>query len=311
MQKAIVRLAPLLPLFALASYCYAQPIRGGRIPVDWTQARIQDTGEVLNIVLNQAEGMDWMVGVKVKAEAENTISVGDGTRGLVFQRLTGQPETQPKIVGHALDQMSVSGSSISISGGADGQVLIVYVELSHARDITIRDAQGLSNFARVSDGILIDNGNVLKNSLLGQGELVQIAILGLNSIRRSFGWGPAVALASPTWPEPLRDELSLRLHLSQKIDFEPVSPPSSPVRFYAQLTISPVGDVKNVAFTDQPQLSANAIKAIRSTIARWVFLPFLVNAYPEEVTAQIVIIVTPEGTVQASISPNTDRLGLP
>jgi len=308
MQEALICSALLL---TLALRNPAQPVRGGKIPVDWTQARIRDTDEVLNLVLNQAEGMDWMVGVKVKAEAENTISVGDGTRGLMFQRVTGQPETQPKVVGHAPDQMSVSGSSISISGGAEGQVLIVYVELSHARDITIRDAKGLSNFARVSDGILIDNGNVLKNSRLGQGELVQMAILGLNSIRRSFGRGPVVAPASPAWPEPLRDELSLRLHLTQKIDFEPVSPPSSPVRFYARFTISPAGDVMNVSFPDLPRVSPNAIEAIRSTIARWMFLPFLVNGHPEEVSAQLAIMVLPDGTVQASISPNTDRLGLP
>lgn len=98
MQKAIVRLAPLLPLFALASYCCAQSIRSGNIPVDWTQARIQDTGEVLNVVLNQAEGMDWMVGVKVKAEAENTISVGDGTRGLMFQRSRVNLRPNPRLL---------------------------------------------------------------------------------------------------------------------------------------------------------------------------------------------------------------------
>jgi len=105
MQEALICSALLL---TLALRNPAQPVRGGKIPVDWTQARIRDTDEVLNLVLNQAEGMDWMVGVKVKAEAENTISVGDGTRGLMFQRVTGQPETQPKVVGHAPDQMSVS-----------------------------------------------------------------------------------------------------------------------------------------------------------------------------------------------------------
>jgi len=70
MQEALICSALLL---TLALRNPAQPVRGGKIPVDWTQARIRDTDEVLNLVLNQAEGMDWMVGVKVKAEAENTI----------------------------------------------------------------------------------------------------------------------------------------------------------------------------------------------------------------------------------------------
>ena len=71
--------------------------------------------------------MDWMVGVKVNAGAENTISVGDAIRSLLYQRITSHAEAQPRIAGHVPDQLSVSRSAVSISGGSDDQLLVVYV----------------------------------------------------------------------------------------------------------------------------------------------------------------------------------------
>jgi len=286
MYQAAVRSALIL-LLALGA---SGQTRFGKIPVDWAQAPIPNTSDVLDIVLSQADSVDWMVGVKVNAGADNSISVGDGIRGPMFQRIAGHSDSPPGIVGHAPDRIRVSGSSVSISGGVDGEVLIVYVELSEARGITIRDDQGRSNFAHVSDGIVIDDGNIFKNSLQGRSELAALAIQGLNAMRASFGWGPVVAMGPPTRTEPF--------HLSKYVEFEPVTPPSRSVTLYARFSVSPTGDVTSVSVRDVPELTPAAIASIKSTITQWKFQPLLGKRYSD---TEAMIVLSTDGRVQSSI----------
>ncbi len=291
MYQTAVRSALIL-LLALAA---SGQTRSSKIPVDWTQAPIPNTSDVLDIVLNQLDGVDWMVGVKVSAGADNSISVGDGIRGPMFQRIAGHSDSMPGIFGHAPDRIRVSGSSVSISGGADGEVLIVYVELSEARGISIRDDQGRSHFAHASDGIVIDNGNIFKNSLQGRSELAALAMQGLNAMRASFGLGPVIAMG----PTPLRDELAPRLHLSRYVEFEPVTPPSGPVALGVRFSVSPAGDVTDVSFRDVPEPTPEAIASIKSTIVQWKFQPS--KGQPAQVTDEVVIVISANGRVQSSV----------
>jgi hypothetical protein len=287
MHQAALRSALIL----LLSFAIFGQTRPGKVPVDWTQVPIQNTSDVLDIVLNQLDGVDWIVGVKVNAGADNSISVGDGTRGPMFQRIAGHSDSPPGIAGHARDRIRVSGSSVFISGGAEGQVLFVYVELSQARGITVRDDQGRSSFAQVSDGIVIDNGNVFKNSLQGPGELASLAMLGLNAMRASFGWGPVVAIGRTARPESLR--------LSHYVEFERVAPPSSSVTAYARFNVSPTGDVTSVSLRDVPELTPAAIASIKSTISQWKFQPIPGKAQP--INDDVMVVVSPDGRVRSSI----------
>jgi hypothetical protein len=82
-------------LLAFACYGQTRPADGGQLHADWTQMPIQDNSEVLDIVLNPANGVDWIVGINVR-DGENAISVGDGSRGNLFQMATGERTGQRK-----------------------------------------------------------------------------------------------------------------------------------------------------------------------------------------------------------------------
>jgi hypothetical protein len=194
MRTPFVVAFPVAILLAFACYGQTHPVHAGPLHTDWTQIPIQNNSDVLDITLKPVEGMDWAVGITVKARAKNTISIGDAIRSRQFQRITGEPEAESGVTAHDPDRIALSGSTIAISGGAEHQVLAVYVEISEPRAVTVRDSTGLSNFAYVKDGIMIDNGIVLKRSISGQGEFVSHVMLGLNGIRRAFGWDAVGAL---------------------------------------------------------------------------------------------------------------------
>jgi hypothetical protein len=180
--KPFVVSFPIAVLLVFACSGQTQSPHGGPLRADWTQIPIQDNGDVLDIVLKPVDGMDWIVGVKVRADGENALSVGDGSRGRIYQMVTGEHTGPPRIVAHPSDQIRVSGSSVSITGGTSGQVLVAYLDLTSPRSLTIHDSAGLASFAYVKDGTAIGNGRILRNSLTGRSQLAQLAML--------FGAGP-------------------------------------------------------------------------------------------------------------------------
>ena len=133
-----------LPLAVLlTSVCYGQTTRhGGKLRTGWTQIPIQENGDVLDIVLKPVQGMDWIVGIKVKADGQNALSFGDGSRGILYQVATGERTGPPRIAAHAADQILASGSTVSISGGVSHQILIAYLELKSPLSPTIHDGTG-------------------------------------------------------------------------------------------------------------------------------------------------------------------------
>ncbi len=148
----------------------------------------------------------------------------------------------------------------------------------------------------------MENGYVFKSSLEGPGELSFLAMAGLNAIRASFGQAPVVALGQAP-PEVIRDELSVRLHLSHYVAFEPVVPLAGTVTLRARFDISPAGDVTSASLRALPELTVEALEEIKSTIAQWKFQPFVLNGQPAHVTAEVTVVILPDGAVRSSVSP--------
>lgn len=52
---------------------------------------------------------------------------------------------------------------------------------------------------------------------------------------------------------------------------------------------------------DLPELAAETLNALRSTIAEWKFQPFLVNGQLSQITAELTITISPNGQVRSSL----------
>ena len=120
-----------------------------------TKMPIQDNSEVLDIVLNPANGVDWIVGIKARVDGENAISVGDGSRGILYQMATGERTGPAKIVAHAPDPLQPLGSSVSISRGTSDHILVAYLEVMNPRALTIHEGAELVSLVHVKDGVVI------------------------------------------------------------------------------------------------------------------------------------------------------------
>jgi hypothetical protein len=62
MCKPFVLSFALPVLLAFACYGQTRLAHNGTLHDEWTQMPIQDTGDVLDIVLNPINGVDWIVG---------------------------------------------------------------------------------------------------------------------------------------------------------------------------------------------------------------------------------------------------------
>ncbi|MBZ5725866.1 MAG: hypothetical protein LAP87_12820 [Acidobacteriia bacterium] len=106
----------------------------------------------------------------------------------------------------------VSGATVSITGGASEQELLVFVELAHPRTLHILSARANPTSLLVETSVVVSNGTVTTGGLHGGFELIPLAAMN------RLGATTSRPVISRGGVNTVLDMSYLRSHLTRYVD---------------------------------------------------------------------------------------------
>lgn len=264
--------------------------------IPWTTIGIP-AGTPLTINVPGNSFGHWIVGVNVSAGSPEQMKLVDA----VFRNFwpsNPAPKTAPyfPMTPHPLNNISISGSTVSLGGS--GQTLIVYVSLAQSRAVTIACGSNSPVSATVDSGLVVADGVVKGSASASEAHVI--------------GQGMAAFLASVSaTPKPTRsrsgvtevtDPKYLRSHLTRYVELPARTGTGQLGLARLQVSIGTDGRVQGVSCPANLSATGFACEDIKAVVMQWAFDPFFVNGQRAPVVAPVMLIATQAGVI-STLSP--------
>ncbi len=292
----------VLALFGASGHALPQgspkPLVSREIPNAWTTVELDPRGAELHLTLPDSGKQHWVLGIQVREGAKDRLEIAElrfappegpyGRTGLRRVR---------EIAAYSQGLVTNSRDTVSVAEGGSEHVALVFVQLSAPREVIARNGHGSALRVRAGDSAVIVGGELRGQKFAGRHELPLIAVQGAHT-------APTAAPSGPVFRHGayVADARLMRAHIANYVDFERVHYAGlGPRAFGVRLEIGIDGRVKNVSLPpgEQPALEALVVSAIR----QWTFRPFVADAKPVPVVADLLIGISPDGRVSSAVSP--------
>jgi|GEM_PF-3570974 len=238
--------------------------------------------------------VDWIVGVRVDEEKQGKLAVGE-------VRFSG-PSAPPRvpirhiseIVNWPMDRIKIRPGSIEVSGLSQlGGSLLVYIAVPSGTEVRIDGPNKPIAFAKVRDGLLVQNGVIIPEEVKG----IPTLATRLIAPQRPKNTAELVKVRSQYFATP--NVLASHLLAFRKPSY-PTNVTASQHERMIKLSIK-IDESGQVTEINRLQGEEAFLRSCEEAIREWKFRPFLVDGKPVSVTALVLFIFSESGVVSSPV----------
>jgi len=258
----------------------------------WTKNTVALPSESdLNIVLAGSQPCHSVVGVRVDASAEPSLSLtevvlerpGGDARAMVFRRFS-------RATAMPTERFSVEGSTIRVvCDGNPDAVLNIYVSTRQPIHISVDNPSGAVVRLSVHDGVVIRDGVAVHVKPAGMHQLIVEAVSPFT--------GPSAS--STFFPGDTVTLMELKSHIRSYSEPKLTLSGTTATAGVLRLKIDETGRVSDVSGPSVALLDAQALQTVRT----WVFQPFTAAGSVTKVTGAIPFRIAADGRVSTALEP--------